>query len=141
MACRLHASGKNGHRKREFSRTLSRVEIFEDALLLYSYGWLETKVLENDYVTVVDTSINACSHQSWYHLQSISTPVLTLLTPPWPSCAEELWGRDCVFSHYCFFFWTSKNYSKTQRVRGFFWKTGKKFRPFSNKHGYVWTRP
>ena len=56
LACRLHVSGKNGHRKRLFSRTLSKVEIFDDAVLLYSCGWMETEVHENDDVTVMDTS-------------------------------------------------------------------------------------
>lgn len=46
LACRLHVSGKNGHRKRVFSRTLSKVEIFDDAVLLYSCGWMETEVHE-----------------------------------------------------------------------------------------------
>ena len=35
---RPHESGKSGHRKRIFSKTFSRVEIFENAILLYSYG-------------------------------------------------------------------------------------------------------
>ena len=56
LACRLHVSGNNGHRKRLFSRTLSKVEIFDDAVLLYSCGWMETEVHENDDVTVMDTS-------------------------------------------------------------------------------------
>ena len=46
LACRLHVSGKNGLRKRLFSRTLSKVEIFDDAVLLYSCGWMETEVHE-----------------------------------------------------------------------------------------------
>ena len=56
LACRLHVSGKNGHRKRVFSRTLSKGEIFDDAVMLYSCGWMETEVHENDDVTVMDTS-------------------------------------------------------------------------------------
>ena len=56
LACRLHVSGKNGHRKRVFSRTLSKVEIFDDAVMMYSCGWMEREVHENDDVTVMDTS-------------------------------------------------------------------------------------
>ena len=35
---------------------LSRVEMFENAVLLYSCGWMKTDVFENYYVTVMDTS-------------------------------------------------------------------------------------
>ena len=72
LACRLHVSSKKGHRTHLLPKTLSRVEFFEDAVLLYSCGWMETDVLENDYVTVMDTSKCACSHQSWYRYQSLS---------------------------------------------------------------------
>ena len=39
--------------KRWCSMTLSRVEIFENTVLLYSCTWMETKVFESDYVMVL----------------------------------------------------------------------------------------
>ena len=62
-----HVSGENGYRKRIFSKTLSSVEMFDrlDALV-----WMDkTKVVENDYVTELDTTKCTCSHQRWYRLQ------------------------------------------------------------------------
>lgn len=40
--------------KNILSKTLFRVEIFKNAILLYSYGRMKTEVFENDYVTVLD---------------------------------------------------------------------------------------
>ena len=55
-ACPPHVSGENGRLKLIFSKALSRVEMFENAVLLYSCGWMKTDVFENYYVTVMDTS-------------------------------------------------------------------------------------
>ena len=71
LAYRPHVSSENDHRKRIFSKTLSRVEIFENAVLLYSSGCMKTEVLDDDYVTVLDTSKCACSHQRWYRFLSL----------------------------------------------------------------------
>ena len=39
LAYRPHVSGENGHRKRIFSNTLSRIEIFKNTVLLFlSHG-------------------------------------------------------------------------------------------------------
>ena len=46
-ACPPHVSGENGHLKRIFSKALSRVEMYENSLLLYSCGWMKTDVFEN----------------------------------------------------------------------------------------------
>ena len=48
---------EKGHQKRIFSKTLSRVEIFENAVFPQSWGWVKhEEVFENDYVTGSDTS-------------------------------------------------------------------------------------
>ena len=49
--------------ERIFSTTLLEEEVFENAVLLYSCGWMKTEVFENDLVTVLNTSKCACSHQ------------------------------------------------------------------------------
>lgn len=49
-----NVSGENGHQKRILSKTLFRVEILKNAILLYSYGRMKTEVFENDYVAVLD---------------------------------------------------------------------------------------
>ena len=53
------------------SRELSRLEIFEKGvLMLYSCGWMKTRPyrikLPDDYVTVLDPNMCACSDQRWY---------------------------------------------------------------------------
>ena len=44
-----------------FQKRSAPVEIFENAVLLYSSRWIKTEVLED-----LDTSKCACSHQRWY---------------------------------------------------------------------------
>ena len=64
--------GESCHRKSIFSKTSSRVEIFENAVLLHSYRWMKTpEGFENDYVTVLNTS--KCERsQRWYSFQPLS---------------------------------------------------------------------
>ena len=50
LAYRPHLSGENGHRKRTFSKTLSRAEIFENAGLSFTCGRTKTEVFEYDDV-------------------------------------------------------------------------------------------
>ena len=58
---------KTGYQKRIFSKTLSSVGMFDRLAVLV---WMDkTKVFENNYVTELDTSKCACSHQRWYRLQ------------------------------------------------------------------------
>ena len=45
-----HVCGENDHRKRIFSKTLSREEIIENACFLFTCGWTKTKVFEFDDV-------------------------------------------------------------------------------------------
>ena len=47
-----HVSGEYAHRKRNLSKTVSRVETFENATLAFSCGRMKTEPFENDDVTV-----------------------------------------------------------------------------------------
>ena len=58
------------------SRELPRVEIFEKGVLMqYSCGWMKTLPyrikLPDDYVTVLDPNMCACSDQRWYPFTAI----------------------------------------------------------------------
>ena len=58
------------------SQKRSPVEISENAVLLYSCGWMKhenTSSFENDNVTMLVTSKCACSHHRWYSFQSLGT--------------------------------------------------------------------
>ena len=114
LACRLHVSGKNGHRKRLFSRTLSKVEIFDDAVLLYSCGWMETEVHEKRW-----------RHGDGYQLMRMFSSKLV----PVSIAIAFSFGRAKTIQERNV--WT--------RIF-FFWKRRKQF-PFSNKHEYVRTGP
>ena len=46
MAYSPHVFGEYGHRKRIFSKTLSRKEIFGKPGFSFTFGWKEMKVLE-----------------------------------------------------------------------------------------------
>ena len=50
LAYHQHVSGKNGHPKRIFSKTLSRVEIFENAGFSFRFGRTKPEVFEYDDV-------------------------------------------------------------------------------------------
>ena len=52
LPLRPHVNGVFGNRKRRFSKTLSRVEIFENAGFAYTCGRAKTKVFENDDVMI-----------------------------------------------------------------------------------------
>ena len=49
-----------------FQKTLSKVEVFENAVLLYSSWCMKTEVFENDYDTMYNASKCACSCQRQY---------------------------------------------------------------------------
>jgi len=58
---------------------LSRVVIFENAILLYSRVWMgENGGSKNNYVLMLDTSNCACSYQRWYCLQQSSYIALSV---------------------------------------------------------------
>ena len=89
----------------------SPVGISENAVLLYSCGWMKHENMssfENDNVTMLVTSKCTCFHHSWSRFQSLY--------------------RFSV---------DGQNYSNKN---GYVW-TRILFSPFSNKHEYVWTGP
>ena len=47
LALRPHVNGVFGERKRRFSKTLSRVEVFENAVFVFTCGRVKTEVFEN----------------------------------------------------------------------------------------------
>ena len=51
LGSRPHGDGVFCHRKRSFSKTLSRVDIFEKAVFLLSCGRVKTELFENTDVT------------------------------------------------------------------------------------------
>ena len=48
---RPHGDGVFGHQKRSFSKTLSRVDLIENAIFMLSCGRVKTELLENADVT------------------------------------------------------------------------------------------
>ena len=60
-----HGDGIFGHRKRSFSKTLSRVDLFENAVFLLSCGRVKTELFENADVTA------SIYHQSEHVLGSL----------------------------------------------------------------------
>ena len=52
LLSRLHVSGEYGHRKRNFVKTLPRVESFENTVFLRSCVWMKTKLFKNAYTMV-----------------------------------------------------------------------------------------
>ena len=51
LGWRPHGDGVFAHRKRSFSKTLSRVDIFEKTVFLLSCGRVKTELFENADVT------------------------------------------------------------------------------------------
>ena len=47
LGSRPHGDGVFSHRKRSFSKTLSRVDLFENAVFLFSCGRVKTELFEN----------------------------------------------------------------------------------------------
>ena len=97
-----YVSGENDHRKRIFSKTLSREEIFENACFLFTCGWTKTKVFD---------------HTSYIHL----------ILPALRMGAE----RDAIYFHrFSVFVWTGKNDSNTVSVDAYFGENGEEKCPF-----------
>ena len=74
------------------STTLLEEEVFENAVLLYSYGWMKTEVFENDLVKVLNTSKCACSHQRWY-LQTVFIRYYVFAARP-KACSQASFRED-----------------------------------------------
>ena len=51
LGSRPHGDGVFGHRKRSFSKALSRVDLFENAVFLLSCGRVKTELFENADIT------------------------------------------------------------------------------------------
>ena len=51
LSLRPHVDGVFGHQKRSFSKTLSRVDLFENAVFMLSFGRVKTELFENAGVT------------------------------------------------------------------------------------------
>ena len=61
---RPHGNGVFGHQKRSFSKTLSRVDLSENAVFLLSCGRVKTKLFENADVTVSFYDVPEHAHGS-----------------------------------------------------------------------------
>ena len=64
VACRPHVSGENGHRKPVFSKTLSRVETFENAGFSTTCRRTKTEVFQYDDVIHHNTT-TSITHALW----------------------------------------------------------------------------
>ena len=102
---------EKGHRKCIFSKTLSRVEIFENVVLPQSWGWVKhEKVFENDYVTGSDTSKCPCPNKRWYRFQSL----LCFCVNGQKRSKNAACGRRFFFKTWC----------RRYNVSRYFWKRG-----------------
>ena len=100
-----HVSGENDHRKRIFSKTLSREEIFENACFLFTCGWTKTKVFE--FVDVI--------HRTYIYIY------IHRILPAFRMGAE----RDAIYFHrFSVFVWTGENESNTLSVDAYFGENG-----------------
>ena len=61
LGSRPHGDGVFIHRKRSFSKTLSRVDLFENAFFMFLYGRVKTELFENADVkaSIYDVSEHA----------------------------------------------------------------------------------
>ena len=97
-----HVSRENDHRKRIFSKTLYRVEMFENACFLFTCGGTKTKVFEFDDV------IHRILHRILLALRMGTV-------------------RDDIYFHrLSFFVWTGENDSTTLSVDAYFGENGGK---------------
>ena len=115
LGYRPHGDGVFGHQKRIFSKTLSRVDLFENAVFMLSCGRVKTELFENADVKASIYDVSEHAHGS---------------------LGTTKGHFDCLFS----FLWTGI-FSKTLLV----WtrislKTDRKD-AFSKISGYVWTGP
>ena len=102
VACHPHVSGENGHRKPVFSKTLSRVEIFENAGFSTTCRRTKTEVFQYGDVIHHNTTT---------------------------SITHALWGLLWYFHRFSVFWWMDQNVSNTLRVDvNFFGHVGKNLR-------------
>ena len=97
-----HVSGENDHRKRIFSKTLSREEIFENACFLFTCGQTKTKIFEFDDII---------------HRILLASRMGAV--------------RDAIYFHrFSVFVWTGENDSNTVSVDAYFGENGGEKCPF-----------
>ena len=64
LGLRLHLDGVFGHQRRRFSKTLSRVDLFEYVVFLLSCGRMKTELFENIDVTISIYDVSDYAHGS-----------------------------------------------------------------------------
>ena len=64
MGLRPHGDGVFGHQKRSFSKTLSSVDLFENAVFMLSCGRVKTELFENADVTASIYDVSEHAHGS-----------------------------------------------------------------------------
>ena len=135
LAHRPHVSGRNGHRKRIFSKTHSRVEIFENAGLSFTCGRTKTEVFEYDDVTHHITS--SMTYVPWGMLSCRSSLLGASKSYTRPMSRHFyglfifrhiLWVPD--FHRFSVFMWTSETIRLRCVTMGIFLNT-EKTSPFS----------
>ena len=124
---RPHGDGVFGHQKRIFTKTLSRVDLFENAVFMLSCGRVKTELFENADVTALTYEVSEHAHGS---------------------SGTTKGHFDCLFSFVevqtakfecsSVLVWTGI-FSKTLLV--WTWIFFIKKDAFSKLSGYVWTRP
>ena len=116
--------------KTHLSKTLSRVESFINAVLLYLCGSMKTEVFANDYVMVLDRVYPAHAYElRRHHLAGSDTS----------KCAGSHWRWYRFQSMLRFCLDRQKGLKNATYGRGFVLKTEKV--SVSYKSGYVWRGP
>ena len=151
---RPHYNAENDHRKRSHSKTLSRVEWFENDAFWKRYFlvWtVKTMLSENGGVIKTDTTVRQTT-RPWvskmvdrrYHVASISRQFCGPIY--WNAHASSSfdhahWGYNSVFKQIrrCSVD-GRKRYENDKCGRKSFWKRSKTA-PFSFENGLVWTGP
>ena len=129
LGLRPHGDGILGHQKRSFSKTLSRVDLFENVVFMLSCGRVKTELFENADVTASIYDVSEHAHGSLGITQGHFDCLLSIVK-----------FQTVEFECSSVFVWTGI-FSKTLLVwtRIFFIQIKKD--AFSKMSGYVWTRP
>ena len=123
LALRPHVNGVFGMRKRRFSKTLSRVEVFENAVFVFTCrrvktevfenavfvftrGRVKTEVFENDDVMTRVLSVVLCTFSRWQPDQKYMAILLELI----------LSIIACI-QNACYYVKRSRKYSKYEEIR------------------------
>ena len=129
LGSRPHGDGVFSHRKRSFSKTLSRVDLFENAVFMLSCGRVKTELFENADVKASIYDVSEHAHGSLGTTKGHFDCLFSFVEV-----------RTAKFECSSVFVWTGI-FSKTLLVwTRIFLKTDKKD-AFSKISGYVWTGP